>query len=70
MNTSLSNNLIRQQMLQILNAALHAVAPHRLVFEALQSEPQAEIALIAIGNSSVGRGDNGEAAAKSGQRRP
>jgi len=54
MKSSLSNNHIRQQMLQILNAALHAVAPHRLVFEALQSEPQAEIALIAIGKAAVG----------------
>nr|HID13675.1 YvcK family protein [Anaerolineae bacterium] len=49
MNHHLSNHLIRQQMLQILSAALHAVAPHRLVFEALQSEPHSEIALIAIG---------------------
>ena len=54
MNHHLSNNLIRQQMLQILAAALHAVAPHRLVFEALRSEQHAEIALIAVGKAAAG----------------
>jgi hydroxypyruvate reductase len=54
MTPSSINNLIRQQMLQILNAALYAVAPHRLVFEALQSEQHAEIAVIAIGKAAAG----------------
>ena len=52
--SSHSNNQIRQQMLQILSAALHAVAPHRLVFEALHSEQHADIALIAIGKAAAG----------------
>jgi hydroxypyruvate reductase len=54
LNSHLSNYLLRQQMLQILNAALHAVDPHRLVFEALQSEQHAQIALIAIGKAAGG----------------
>ena len=54
MNPSPTNNLIRKQMLRILNAALHAVAPHRLVFDALQSEQHADIALIAIGKATAG----------------
>ncbi len=53
MNPS-TNILIRQQMLQILSAALHAVAPHRLVFEALLSEQHAEVAVIAIGKAAAG----------------
>ncbi len=54
MTHSSTNILIRQQMLQILNAALHAVVPHRLVFDALQSEQRTEVALIAIGKAAAG----------------
>ncbi len=53
MNPS-TKTLIRQQMLQILNAALRVVAPHRLLFEALQSEQHADIAVIAIGKAAAG----------------
>ena len=53
MNPS-TNILIRQQLLQILNAALQAVAPHRLVFDALLCEQHAEIAVIAIGKAAAG----------------
>lgn len=41
-------------MLQILSAALRAVAPHRLVLGALQSEQHADIALIVIGKAASG----------------
>lgn len=54
MTPSSAHSLLRQQMLQILGAALHAVAPHRLVFEALRSEQHAEVAVIAIGKAAAG----------------
>ena len=54
MSHSLPDTHIRQQLLQILNAALQAVAPQQLVFEALESEKHAEVALIAIGKAAAG----------------
>lgn len=64
--SSHSNNHIRQQMLQIFNAALHAVEPHRQVRDALQSERREDIALIAIGKAAVGM-LNGARAALTGR---
>ncbi|MEN8213044.1 MAG: DUF4147 domain-containing protein [Pseudomonadota bacterium] len=41
-------------MLQMLNAALQAVEPQRLVFDALRNEQHKEIALVAIGKAASG----------------
>lgn len=62
MTSSDADSRIRRQLLQMLDAALRAVDPHRLVYTALQDAGHRQFAVVAIGKAATGMLDGARAA--------